>query len=1115
MSALAQESGLAAGELMLVDDPLWYKDAVIYELHVRAFYDSNADGMGDFRGLTQKLDYLQSLGVTAIWLLPFFPSPWRDDGYDIADYTDVHPAYGTLRDVKQFVREAHRRGLRVIGELVCNHTSDQHAWFQRARRAEPGSPLRDFYVWSDDPTKYKEARIIFTDSEPSNWTWDPVAKAYYWHRFFYHQPDLNFDNPRVQQAVMAAMDFWLDIGLDGLRLDAIPYLYEREGTNCENLPETHTFLKSLRRHVDGKYRNRIFLAEANQWPEDTIPYFGDGDECQMAFNFPVMPRLYMALRTEDRFPILDILAQTPPIPETAQWATFLRNHDELTLEMVTEEERDYMWRVFARDPRMRINLGIRRRLAPLLENDRRRIELLNGLLFALPGTPVLYYGDELGMGDNIYLGDRDGVRTPMQWSADRNAGFSQTSSQRLYLPVISDGEYSYETLNVEVQSGNPNSLLSWMQRLIHLRKRHKAFGRGTIRFLHPDNRKVLAFVRCYEDETILVVANLSRDAQPVELDLKDYASWTMTEMFGGTAFPPVGDAPYLVTLAPYGFNWFALQSPAGADAVEVAPAAGIAPILPVAAVEDLFHGAGRDALLDIVPAYLRRAGLLSAAQPVRTARLLDVIPLTAAGRDFHVALVELETGAGDTSAWFLPLTTVTGDQATQYVGAYAPGIIARLRSRGGGNTLLVDAFGDPDFAASLVDVVAGRRSVKGRRGSVTGELTRGKVRGGRELTAQTASVHVDTAGASVAWAGGRLRIFRQLAPGTRPGLEVQAFLTEHSFPHVLPLTGSLHYEPERGDGIVLAMLQSATPEGVDGWNLALTQVNDYLQRVADAGHPAQVPSLATASLLVLAEGAPTQEAETMLSGDLTAARLLGRRTGELHRALASSSDNRAFAPELFTGFYQRSVYQATRSLTTHVMDAVRKRMDGLPREARPAAQDVLGAEAAILERIHRVLDGKIAAMRIRCDGDYDLSDVIYTRHDFVTLDLGGDVTRPLSERRIKVSPLRDVAGMLASFHTAAYTALSDQVRRGIIGPAAFASAEEWVRFWIAWVSAAFLRAYLEAVAPAQLLPPTQPQLALLLEVFRLRKVLYDLSMALDTDANRALTHLTQVLQILE
>ncbi len=448
-----------------------------------------------FAGSPQRLDYLADLGITAVWLLPFYPSPLRDDGYDIADYLAVHPDYGTLADARRFIREAHERGLRVITELVFNHTSDQHAWFQRARRAAPGSVDRGWYVWSDTPERYRDARIIFKDFEPSNWSWDPVASAYFWHRFYSHQPDLNFDEPRVGEALLRIVDYWLDAGVDGLRLDAIPYLYEREGTNGENLPETHAFLKRLRRHVDERFADRMLLAEANQWPEDSVAYFGEGDECHMAFHFPLMPRMFMALRMEDRYPILDILAQTPDLPETAQWALFLRNHDELTLEMVTDEERDYMYRVYAADPQARINLGIRRRLAPLLGNNRRRIELMNGLLFSLPGTPVIYYGDEIGMGDNVYLGDRNGVRTPMQWSSDRNAGFSRADRQRLYLPVITDAEYHYEAVNVDAQQANPQSLLWWMRRIIALRKRHPAFGRGSLRFLHPGNRRILAFVR--------------------------------------------------------------------------------------------------------------------------------------------------------------------------------------------------------------------------------------------------------------------------------------------------------------------------------------------------------------------------------------------------------------------------------------------------------------------------------------------------------------------------------------------------------------------------------------------------------------------------------------------
>jgi maltose alpha-D-glucosyltransferase / alpha-amylase len=540
-------------------DPHWYQDAIIYQVHVRSFSDSDGDGIGDFQGLTSKLDYLQALGVTALWLMPFYPSPLRDDGYDTSDYTDIHPSYGTLRDFKRFLREAHRRGLRVITELVLNHTSDQHPWFQRARHAPPGSPERDFYVWSDTPERYTEARIIFKDFEQSNWSWDPVAKAYFWHRFYSHQPDLNYDNPAVFRAMTRAIDFWLGMGVDGLRLDAVPYLFEREGTNCENLPETHEALRRLRQHIDRRHEDRMLLAEANQWPEDAVAYFGQGDECHMAFHFPVMPRLFMAVRMEDRFPIVDILAQTPAIPETAQWAIFLRNHDELTLEMVTDEERDYMYRVYAADPAARINLGIRRRLAPLLGNHRRRIELLNGLLFALPGTPIIYYGDEIGMGDNIYLGDRNGVRTPMQWSPDRNAGFSAANPQRLYLPIITDPEYHYEAVNVDAQQTNQHSLLWWMRRLIALRKQHPAFGRGTLEFLSPRNRAVLACIRRHPEETLLIVVNLSRYVQYAELDLGAFQGQTPMELFGRVAFPTVGDRPYLLTLAPHTFFWFALE----------------------------------------------------------------------------------------------------------------------------------------------------------------------------------------------------------------------------------------------------------------------------------------------------------------------------------------------------------------------------------------------------------------------------------------------------------------------------------------------------------------------------------------------------------------------------
>ena len=535
------------------DDPYWFRDAIIYQVHVKAFFDSDGDGIGDFRGLTEKLDYIRDLGVNTIWMMPFYPSPMLDDGYDVANYEDVHPPYGTRADFKRFVREAHERGLRVITELIVNHTSDQHPWFRAARRAPKGSPKRDYYVWSDDPNKYAGTRIIFTDTESSNWAWDPVAQQHYWHRFFSHQPDLNFDNPHVLRAVLRTMHFWLDMGVDGFRLVAIPYLIEREGTSNENLPETHAIVKQIRADLDSSYSGKLLLAEANMWPEDVRQYFGDGDECHMAYHFPMMPRLYMSIAMEDRYPLVEILSQTPPIPANCQWAIFLRNHDELTLEMVTDRERDYMYRMFASDARMRVNVGIRRRLAPLMENSRPKIELITFLLMTMPGAPILYYGDEIGMGDNIYLGDRNGVRTPMQWSPDRNAGFSRADPQRLYLPPIMDSVYGYEAVNVEAQLRNPSSLLQWTRRLIATRRRYQAFGRGSLAFLEPGNRKVLAFLREHEGEAMLCVANLSRFPQAVELDLARFEKRVPVELFGQESFPPIGKLPYFVTLPGHGY----------------------------------------------------------------------------------------------------------------------------------------------------------------------------------------------------------------------------------------------------------------------------------------------------------------------------------------------------------------------------------------------------------------------------------------------------------------------------------------------------------------------------------------------------------------------------------
>ncbi|MGA2127751.1 MAG: maltose alpha-D-glucosyltransferase, partial [Xanthobacteraceae bacterium] len=689
---------LQHADIRAAGDALWYKDAVIYQLHVKSFFDSNNDGIGDFPGLISKLDYIADLGATAIWLLPFYPSPLLDDGYDISEYRGVHPDYGTIADVRRFIHAAHARGVRVITELVINHTSDQHPWFQRARRARPGSSARDFYVWSDTDEKYAGTRIIFLDSERSNWTWDPVAGAFYWHRFYAHQPDLNFDNPRVLKAMLAAMRFWLDLGVDGLRLDAVPYLIERESTTNENLPQTHAILKHIRAELDAAFSGRMLLAEANQWPEYTKDYFGDGDECHMAFHFPLMPRMYMAIGREDRFPITDIMRQTPPIPDTCQWAIFLRNHDELTLEMVTDFERDYLWETYAADRRARLNLGIRRRLTPLLERDRRRVELMNCLLLSMPGTPVIYYGDEIGMGDNIHLGDRDGVRTPMQWAPDRNGGFSRADPAALVLPAVMDPLYGFESTNVEAQSRDPHSLLNWMRRMLSVRRQHQAFGRGSLRFLYPKNRKILAYLREWDGETMLCVANVARSPQAVELDLSEFAGRVPIELNNGSLFPPIGQLTYLLTLAPYGFYWFVLATKGDWPSWHTPAPEPMPEYHTIVLRSDLaatLLGSARNLLEhEILPPYLaKRRWFAAKHEAIEATRLAAMTRLPGAHREIFVCEIESRTASG-TARWLLPLGVVwEGEPTTALPNQLALAHVRREREVG----LLTDAFALPAF----------------------------------------------------------------------------------------------------------------------------------------------------------------------------------------------------------------------------------------------------------------------------------------------------------------------------------------------------------------------------------------------------------------------------------
>jgi maltose alpha-D-glucosyltransferase / alpha-amylase len=1068
-----------------VDAAHWYEDAVIYELHVRAFADSDGDGIGDFRGLTQRLDYLEDLGVTAIWLLPFYPSPLRDDGYDIASYREVHPDYGTMRDFRTFLRAAQGRGLRVITELVLNHTSDMHVWFQRARRAKPGSRARDFYVWSDSPDPYPDARIIFSDFESSNWSWDATAGAYYWHRFYSHQPDLNWQNREVRRAMFAIVDFWLDMGVDGLRLDAVPYLYEEEGTNCENLPKTHDALKRLRHHVDRKYPNRMLLAEANQWPEDAVAYFGDGDECHMAFHFPLMPRMFMAVRMEDRYPLIDILAQTPPIPEGCQWAIFLRNHDELTLEMVTDEERDYMYRTYADDPQARINLGIRRRLAPLLGNDRRVIELVNALLLSLPGTPVVYYGDELGMGDNIYLGDRNGVRTPMQWSADRNAGFSRANPQQLYLPVISDPEYG--AVNVEAQQANPNSLLWWTKRMIALRKRYHAFGRGSLEFLLPDNRKVLAFLRELGDERILVVANLSRRAQFVELDLRRLDGLVPEELLGHTAFPALpADKLYPLALGPHDFYVFAL-TPAE---METAPIAGPTPEIRVAGRwPAVFEGRTRRQLDEAVVRFLpSRRWFAGKSRRIRRAAIEEAVRIPGPGRREagYLCLARVEYTEGEPETYAVPLVI---RQLTEDDGRVPDDAVAVLQGQNR-RAVLLEGGADPGLAAALLDMTRRGRRIAGRAGSLgvtrTPELRR-LIGDGTALEA--ASLGAEQSNTSVAFGQQLvLKLFRRIETGPNPDAELTGLLTKLGFPHVAPAAATIEYHRRRGEPATIGFLQGYVPNEGDAWAYTLDEVILFLER-ALAGESPLPPSALAVPADALSFEEPPADARDAIGPHLEFARLLGERTGEMHVALASAVDDPVFRPEAFSALQQRALAQSLRTLIRRVFTAAR-RAGGDAAELAETRE----AEQRALARVRALLEGPLGGRRIRTHGDFHLGQVLWTGRDVVIIDFEGEPARPLGQRRLKRSPVQDVAGMLRSFHYAAYAAL---FRESSPEEALGGLPEEWVLFWRRWVSAAFLRSYRTAVAPARIVPEDDTQFRRLLDLFLLEKAVYELGYELD------------------
>ncbi len=1084
----------------------WYKDAIIYEVHVRAFFDSNADGIGEFAGLTQKLDYLEDLGVTAIWLLPFCPSPLRDDGYDIANYTDVHPSYGTLRDFQRFLREAHRRGLRIITELVLNHTSDQHAWFRRSRRAAPGSRWRNYYVWNDNSDKYRDARIIFKDFESSNWSWDAVAKAYYWHRFYSHQPDLNWDNPEVRDAMFAAMDFWFDLGVDGLRLDAVPYLFEREGTNCENLPETHQALRELRKHVDEKYHDRMLLAEANQWPEDAVAYFGQGDECHMAFHFPVMPRLFMSLRMEDRYPVTDVLKLTPPIPENCQWALFLRNHDELTLEMVTDEERDYMNRTYARDREMRINLGIRRRLAPLLENDRRRIELMNALLFSLPGTPVIYYGDEIGMGDNVFLGDRNGVRTPMQWSSDRNAGFSRTNPQRLYLPVNIDPEYHYETVNVEAQQNNPHSLLWWTKRLIQQRKQFFAFGSGSLKFLYPSNRKVLAFIRQFEDEKILVVANLSRFTQCVELDLAGLQGSTPVEVFGRSKFPSIGDHFYLLSLGPHAFYWFHLQPrEATQESLNVGGAARELPVVPVGPSEDVFTEDTLQKLQHIVPSALRsRPWFLGKRRYITRLALQNVLSLPETSA--HLLFLNVEYGDGDPEVYLVPISVATGAKSEAILHDRPDVVLARLAGPGPETTaILYAATFDRDFSDSLLRAIVRRRRIRGEFGELVGAHTRAfrkawtSVHSNLEPSPQA----VDQCFTVINYGDDFvLKLYRKLDEGINPGREVPEFLSEQTTFTAIPrVLGSLDYRRDDAgldSETCIGTLSSFVQHSTNGWSFVLDHLGLFFEHALAIPHEDQrVTEVSLADPRPVASVPLPQIIAELLGNSLDSIRMLAKRTAEMHIALSSRPDVPEFAPEPFTTFYRQGIYHGILGQMNRSFDALRSGLGTLPADAQSDISEALGREGEIRNRLMVLRDKRLSGNRIRQHGDYQLNNVLYSGSDWIITNFEGDPYRPLSERRIKRSAVRDVATMLRSFHYVSHAALFGDVPGIVPSREAQPQLEKWARTWYRWVSTVFLETYLKAGSGGRFLPQNDEEINILLDAYMIERALTEIEYELE------------------
>ncbi|WP_159522741.1 maltose alpha-D-glucosyltransferase [Sunxiuqinia indica] len=1067
----------------------WYKDAIIYQCHVRSFKDSNGDGIGDFRGLIEKLDYLQSLGVNAIWLLPFYKSPLKDGGYDIADFTSIHEDYGTMADFKRFIREAHKRGLRVITELVLNHTSSDHKWFERARRAKPGSAYRDFYVWNDNTEKYKDARIIFQDFEISNWSWDPVAKAYYWHRFYSHQPDLNFDNPSVHKAVTKVLDFWFEIGVDGLRLDAVPYLYEREDTNCENLPETHQFLKKLRTHIDEKYDDKMLLAEANQWPDDASEYFGEGDECHMNFHFPLMPRLYMSMRMEDRFPLIDILEQTPEIPDSCQWAIFLRNHDELTLEMVTDEERDYMYKAFAQNPKQRINLGIRRRLAPLLDNDRKNIELMNILLFSMPGTPIIYYGDEIGMGDNYYLGDRDGVRTPMQWTSDKNAGFSSAEPQRMFLPVIFNHDYHYESINVENHQKNPSSLLWWMRRVIEKRKEYKAFSRGNIEFIDTNNPKILAFTRSFEEEKILVVINLSRYSQQAQLDLSEFEGYTPVEVFSRNEFAQISEDPYMFPLQFKNYFWFELTKPQEDEQLE-----GLSPEFSMSLTSadwNKMDKKTKTSLSKLLKEYMNKSRWFRGkSKRIKKIAISQTIPIANNELKSYILLVETQYIEGKDEHYVIPLSIATGEQVFDIKHKTPEAVVVDVEVDGH-EGVMFDGSYNKEVRDSIFRIIYQRGKIRNQSGSIVGlpgKKLNTKVEKDK-LPLPSKVLAAEQSNTSFLYQHDFFfKMYRSPEEGNNPELDIIKTLSENtSFKNFPNYAGTLEYRAAGMDNLPLGIMVDFVPNEGNAWEFTQSSIERYFDRVLSSKEELMA-GYSEKNDLIDHVGAERMK-DLLGPFFVEMVELLAQRTAEMHVALASVKNKKDFVEEPFSLLYQKSLYQSFRTLIKQTMNDIKSSKKQLDDEQQELIDDIVKNEPLLLSTIKKTLEKKkIHSSKIRVHGDYHLGQVLFTGKDFMIIDFEGEPTRSLTARSLKYCPFKDVAGMLRSFHYAIYMSQLESKTK-IAGNTEFI--QPWLEAWYKVVYDIFINSYLKTAGDASFIPSEEIQVHNLLSVYTIEKAIYE------------------------